>query len=209
MTQPVFLLGIVGGSASGKSRLAEALARHYAPRGAYVIPEDDYYIDATSIPDFNPDTFNFDEPAAKEHDLLAAHLGALKTGRPVEAPLYDFATHRRRPDTVVRTPAPVVLVEGLHLLASEAIADTLDLAVFVDACSLTRFERRLQRDVTERARTPESVKHQFETIVEPMHARHVEPQRDRADLVLENMGEPDFEALARPVIERVETGRRK
>jgi uridine kinase len=208
MTQPVFLLGIVGGSASGKSRLAEALARHYAPQGAYVIPEDDYYVDAASIPDFDPGTFNFDEPAAKEHDLLAAHLGALKTGRPVEAPLYDFATHRRRPETVVRAPAPVVLVEGLHLLASEAIAGTLDLAVFVDACSLTRFERRLQRDVTERARTPESVKHQFETIVEPMHARHVEPQRDRADLVVENMGEPDFDALARPVIERVSASRR-
>lgn len=209
MTQPVFILGIVGGSASGKSRLAEALARHYAPRGAYVIPEDDYYIDATSIPDFDPDMFNFDEPEAKEHDLLAAHLGALKTGRTVEAPLYDFATHRRRPDTVVRTPAPVVLVEGLHLLASDAIAATLDLAVFVDACTLTRFERRLQRDVTERARTPESVKHQFDTIVEPMHARHVEPQRERADLVLENMGEPDFDALARPVIERVAASRRK
>jgi len=208
MTKPVFLLGIVGGSASGKTRLAEALSRHYAPQSAYVIPEDDYYVDAAAIPDFDPDRFNFDEPAAKEHDLLAAHLGALKTGKTVEAPLYDFATHRRRTDTVVRTPAPVVLVEGLHLLASEAIAATLDLAVFVDSCSRTRFERRLQRDVAERARTPESVKHQFETIVEPMHARHVEPQRERADLVLENMGEPDFDALAQPVIERVSASRR-
>jgi uridine kinase len=208
MSGEVFLLGIVGGSASGKSRLADALAQHFAPHGAYVIPEDDYYIDATSIPDFDPGTFNFDEPAAKEHDLLADHLGRLKAGTAVDAPLYDFTTHRRREATVMRTPAPLILVEGLHLLASPAIAGALDLAVFVHACEKTRYARRLERDVSERARTPDSVRRQFETIVQPMHERHVEPQRHRADLVVENMGRPDFDALARPVIERVETQRR-
>lgn len=203
MTDRVFLLGIVGGSASGKSRLAAALARHFAPQGAYVIPEDDYYIDATAVPGFDPGRFNFDEPAAKEHALLADHLEGLKAGRTVQAPLYDFATHRRRSETVVRRPAPVILVEGLHLLASGAIERVLDLAVYVDACERTRFERRLRRDVSERARTPDSVRHQFETIVQPMHVRHVEPQRHKADIVVENMGRPDFDALAQPVIEQV------
>ena len=209
MTDPVFLLGIVGGSASGKSRLAEALARHFAPHGAYVIPEDDYYIDATAIPDFDADTFNFDEPAAKDHGLLAAHLGCLKAGETVDAPLYDFKTHRRRAETVQRQPAPVILVEGLHLLASSDIACTLDLAVFVEACEQTRFARRIARDVSERARTPASVTLQFNTIVQPMHERHVEPQRVHADIVIENMGKPDFDALARPVIDAVEAQRRR
>lgn len=209
MTDPVFLLGIVGGSASGKSRLAEALARHFAPQGAYVIPEDDYYIDATVIPDFNADTFNFDEPAAKDHDLLAAHLDRLKSGEAVDTPLYDFRTHSRRAETAQRQPAPVILVEGLHLLASPDIARTLDMAVFVHACEQTRFARRMARDVSERARTPESVTLQFNTIVQPMHERHVEPQRAHADIVVENMGKPDFDALARPVIDTVEAQRRK
>ena len=209
MTDPVFLLGIVGGSDSGKSRLAEALARHFAPHGAYVIPEDDYYIDATAIPDFDADTFNFDEPAAKDHGLLAAHLGCLKAGETVDAPLYDFKTHRRRAETVQRQPAPVILVEGLHLLASSDIACTLDLAVFVEACEQTRFARRMARDVSERARTPASVTLQFNTIVQPMHERHVEPQRVHADIVIENMGKPDFDALARPVIDAVEAQRRR
>lgn len=199
----VFLIGIVGGSASGKTCLAEALAQRFVQHGAYVIAEDDYYIDATAIPDFDPDSFNFDEPAAKDHDLLAGHLYSLKQGKPVEAPLYDFATHRRRTATALRTPAPVVLVEGLHLLASPVIARVLDLKVFVDAARDIRYARRLHRDVTERARTPQSVRHQFETIVQPMHETHVEPQRRQADLVVENMGAPDFDTLAEPVVRRV------
>ena len=154
--------------------------------------------------EFDADTFNFDEPAAKDHGLLAAHLGCLKAGETVDAPLYDFKTHRRRAETVQRQPAPVILVEGLHLLASSDIACTLDLAVFVEACEQTRFARRMARDVSERARTPASVTLQFNTIVQPMHERHVEPQRVHADIVIENMGKPDFDALARPVIDAVE-----
>jgi uridine kinase len=203
MTAQVFLIGIVGGSASGKTSLAEALARRFAHCGAYVIPEDDYYIDATSIPGFDPDAFNFDEPAAKDHGLLAHHLASLKEGKSIETPLYDFTTHRRRQATALRTPAPVVLVEGLHLLASSAIARRLDLSVYVDAARDIRFARRLHRDVTERARTPQSVRYQFDGIVQPMHETHVEPQRRLADLVVENMGEPDFDGLAEPVVQRV------
>lgn len=203
MSAQVFMIGIVGGSASGKTCLAGALARQLAGCGTYVIPEDDYYIDANDIPGFDPDVFNFDEPAAKDHVLLATHLGQLRSGHAVEAPLYDFTTHRRRAETVHRRPAPVVLVEGLHLLDSPAIAAALDLTVFVEAARDVRFARRLHRDVTERARTAASVRYQFDTIVEPMHARFVEPQRDKADLVVKNMGAPDFDRLAEPVIARL------
>ncbi|WP_339744362.1 uridine kinase [uncultured Maricaulis sp.] len=198
-----FLLAVVGGSASGKTRLAHALADHFADHDAYVIPEDDYYVDAGHQPGFVAATFNFDEPAAKDHALLASHLAALREGQPVDAPQYDFTTHCRCDKTVERAPAGVLIVEGLHLLASPELAAQFDLTIFVDACDTTRLARRIQRDVAERGRTEASVKHQFNEIVRPMHALHVEPQRDAADLVVENMGAPDFKALAKPVVDRI------
>jgi uridine kinase len=201
MTTP-FFIAIVGGSASGKTCLAEAVARHFQADGAHLISEDDYYVDAGRIPGFDPARFNFDEPAAKDHDLLCQHLTALKTGRGVDMPLYDFATHCRRDETRWLEPEPLIVLEGLHLLTSDALAELMDLTVFVDASRDVRYARRLARDVNERARTPESVRHQFDTIVEPMHGEHVEPQRTRADLVIANMGAPDFDRLAAPVIAR-------
>tara|TARA_R110000868_G_scaffold56073_3_gene173913 strand:+ start:4463 stop:5104 length:642 start_codon:yes stop_codon:yes gene_type:complete len=199
-----FLLAVVGGSASGKTRLAHALADHFASHDAYVIPEDDYYVDAGHQPGFVASDFNFDEPAAKDHALLASHLAALRDGQSVDAPQYDFTTHCRCEETVGRAPAGVLIVEGLHLLASPELAAQFDLTIFVDACDATRLTRRIQRDVAERGRTEDFVKQQFDEIVRPMHDLHVEPQREAADLVVENMGAPDFEALARPVLERIE-----
>lgn len=202
-----FVLAVVGGSASGKTRLAQALAEHFSTHDAYVIPEDDYYVDAGHIPGFVAADFNFDEPAAKDHDLLASHLAALRLGEAVEAPQYDFTTHCRCDETVERAPAGLLIVEGLHLLASPLLAAQFDLTIFVDACDTTRLTRRIQRDVAERGRTEAFAKRQFEQIVRPMHDLHVEPQRDAADLVVENMGPPDFAALARPVVERIELAR--
>ncbi|ABI64340.1 uridine kinase [Maricaulis maris] len=195
------LVAIVGGSASGKTRLAHAIA-DAAPDG-YVIKEDDYYLDAASLANFDPATFNFDEPAAKDHGLLMSHLAALKAGQAVDIPQYDFTTHSRAPQTRHCRPASLIVVEGLHAVASEALASVFDLIVYVSATRPVRFERRLQRDVAERGRTPESVKHQFDTIVEPMHTLHVEPQKPLADLIVTNMGPPDFDCLAEPVLQRL------
>ena len=203
MTAPVYLVAIVGGSASGKTRLAHTLARRLGPEQAYVIKEDDYYVDAGNLPGFDPATFNFDEPASKDHNLLRAQLLSLKNGAPVAAPQYDFTTHCRCANPVRCEPAPVIVVEGLHLLASQHLAGLFDLTVFVEACRDTRFRRRLARDIAERDRSPEFVRDQFESLVEPMHIAHVEPQRDRADIVIENMGAPDFKRLVEPVLERL------
>ncbi len=197
----VTLVAIVGGSASGKTRLAYAIAD--AIPGAYVIKEDDYYLDATLLDDFDPATFNFDEPASKEHDRLIADLKSLKAGHSVDIPQYDFATHSRHAETLHCEPAPVIIVEGLHAVANPDLADLFDLIIYVSATRPVRFERRLKRDVAERGRTPESVRHQFDTIVEPMHTQHVEPQKPGADLIITNMGPPDFEGMARPVLERL------
>ena len=203
MRQEPFLLAVVGGSASGKTRLAHALADHFSRHDAYVIPEDDYYVDAGNQPGFSASDFNFDEPAAKDHALLARHLAALRQGRVVEAPQYDFTTHCRCGATVTRAPAAIMIVEGLHLLASPKLAAQFDLSIFVHACDTTRLSRRIQRDVAERDRTEGFARQQFEQIVRPMHELYVEPQRELADLVVENMGAPDFETLARPVVERI------
>jgi len=199
-----FILAVTGGSASGKTRLAQSLAHAFAQQGCYVIPEDDYYIDAGNMPGFDAATFNFDEPAAKDHGLLTAHLQTLQSGQPVNAPQYDFGTHCRCIDTVTRKPAPVLIVEGLHLLATPELAKVFDLTVFVDASDEIRFERRLARDVAERDRTPESVRLQYQTLVRPMHDKHVEPQRHRANIVIENMGEPDFDRMGAGIEARIQ-----
>lgn len=198
----VTLVAIVGGSASGKTRLAYAIAEHVP--GAYVIKEDDYYLDATLLADFDPDTFNFDEPASKDHALLVRHLKALKAGQGVDIPQYDFATHGRMAQTRHCEPAPLIIVEGLHAVATPELAALFDLIVYVSATRPVRFERRLKRDVAERGRTPESVRLQFETVVEPMHTLHVEPQKPLADIIVTNMGPPDFDCLAEPVLERLQ-----
>ncbi len=197
----VTLVAIVGGSASGKTRLAYAIAD--AIPGAYVIKEDDYYLDAKQLENFDPSTFNFDEPASKQHDLLVQHLLSLKAGHGVDIPQYDFATHSRKAATRHCDPAPVIIVEGLHAVASPELAELFDLIIYVSATRPVRFERRLRRDVAERGRTPESVKRQFDSIVEPMHMLHVEPQKPLADIIITNMGPPDFDCLAEPVIERL------
>ena len=196
MTRPagVRLIAISGGSASGKSRLAAAVSE--ALGGAPILAEDDYYIDATGRPDFDPATYNFDEPAAKDHDLLATHLAALKAGAAIERPIYDFTTHKRKPETRRLEPAETMIVEGMHILSSPALRPFFDLKVFVDAPEALRLERRLARDVAERGRTPESVIQQFRTRVEPMHDLHVEPGREVADIVIANDAAPDFAAMA-------------
>lgn len=199
-----FILAVTGGSASGKTRLAQSLARAFSGQGCYVIPEDDYYIDAGNMPGFDPATFNFDEPAAKDHGLLETHLQALRAGRSVAAPQYDFGTHCRCTDTVTRKPAAVLIVEGLHLLATPTLANVFDLTVYVDASDEIRFERRLARDVAERGRTPQSVRHQYQTLVRPMHEKHVEPQRHLANIVIENMGEPDFDRMGAGIEARIQ-----
>lgn len=204
MTHGTRLIAITGGSASGKTRLARTLAGHLDPFGCYVLSEDDYYVDAGRMPDFDPRNFNFDEPAAKDHDLLVEHLALLREGRAVDCPVYDFATHCRELTTQRRQSAPIIIVEGMHLLASEALRSLFSLSVYVSAGDDVRLARRISRDVEERSRTESFARHQFETLVRPMHDLHVEPQKAHADMVLVNRGLPDFETLMLPILEQLD-----
>ena len=179
------LIAITGGSGSGKSTLARAVAHALGPDQAVVVLEDWYYVDAAALPDFDPAAFDFDHVAARDHDLLAAHLSELKAGRAVQAPdlLHDPSWPRAGRRSLC-PPYPVVIVEGIHLLATPALAELFDLKVFVDTPADIRFIRRLLRDQAERGRTARSVIDQYLKTVRPGHERFTEPGRALADFVV-------------------------
>jgi uridine kinase len=177
------IVAITGGSGAGKTTLARALAKRLGA-GAVVIAEDDYYRCASAVPDFDPATHNFDEPAAKEHDLLREHLALARSGKAFDKPVYDLVTHRRQPHVERIAHAEVLIVEGLHLLYPADLRALFDLKVFVEADEALRLGRRMVRDVEARGRTPRMVLAQFFVNVRPMHMRYVEPQRAFADIVI-------------------------
>lgn len=177
------LIAITGGSGAGKTTVARALARKLGA-GAVVIAEDDYYRCSSGVPNFDPATYNFDVPDAKEHELLRAHLALAKSGEAFDKPVYDLVTHRRMPHVERIVHADYVIVEGIHLLASPELRDLFDVSVYMHSDEALRLGRRMIRDVESRGRTPRSVMAQFFTHVRAMHEAHVEPQRALADLVL-------------------------
>lgn len=174
------IIGIAGGSGSGKTTLALQLAGSLASEGVSVLAQDHYYIDQSARFDGDGGSVNFDHPDSIDFALLAKHLSELREGRPVEVPIYDFPTHTRQRETVAFAPSEYVIVEGTLLLSQLEIRNELDLAIFVDASEPVRYERRLQRDVEERGRTPAGVKAQFDRQVKPMHDQFVEPSRAHA-----------------------------
>jgi len=177
------LIAITGGSGAGKTTIARALARRLGA-GAVVIAEDDYYRCASTIPNFDAATHNFDAPDAKEHALLAEHLSLARSGVAFDKPIYDLVTHRRRADVERIVHANTLIVEGIHLLATPELRALFDVKIYVDADEALRLARRMIRDAETRGRTPRSVMMQFFTTVRPMHDAHVAPQRAFADLVL-------------------------
>jgi uridine kinase len=182
-----FVIGIAGGSASGKTTLAQALARGLGERVA-LLPMDHYYKDQTHLPFPERLKVNYDNPKALDLELYLEHARALLAGRPVEMPLYDFKVYTRSPETRRLEPAPVVILEGILVLFPEELRALMDLKVFVDADADERFIRRLKRDVLERGRSLEGVVAQYLEQVKPMHLSFVEPTKRHADLILPGGG---------------------
>lgn len=178
------LIAITGGSGSGKSTLAETLVASLPQGVATLLREDSYYLDAASVPGFDAATHDFDDVAARDHNLLIDDLTALKAGRSVTAPVYSFIHHGREPGGEPIPHAEVVVVEGTHLLCTPALAALFDIKVFVDTPADIRFIRRLLRDQSERGRTVESVIHQYLATVRPGHERLTEPARVHADFIV-------------------------
>ena len=178
------LIAITGGSGSGKSTLAEALLSALPAGSAVLMREDSYYRDAASLPDFDAATFDFDDVAARDHELMAADLTRLKAGKPVTAPVYSFIHHGREPDGEPIPAAEVVIVEGTHVLCTPEMTALFDIRVYVDTPADIRFIRRLLRDQAERGRTADSVIAQYLATVRPGHERLTEPSKVHADFVV-------------------------
>lgn len=178
------VIGIAGGSGSGKSTLIERLAGGPSAAAVAVLPHDAYYLDRAAMPPAVRDALNFDHPDSLDNALFVRHIDELVDGRAVDVPVYDFHTHSRTARTRRVEARPVLLLDGILLLAVPEVAARLDLRVFVDTPADLRILRRLARDVSERGRTVEGVTEQYVRTVRPMHERYVEPGRSAAHVVI-------------------------
>ena len=178
-----FLVGMAGGTASGKSTIARALADRLGPECLLLVGHDRYYLD---VPE--PQGHNYDHPDALDNALLRSHLLALKGGQEAELPVYEFRSHRRQETFERVSPRPVILVEGILVLSLPELVECFDLCVWVEASEATRLKRRVDRDLRSRGRTLESVIAQYRNSVEPMHRAHVSRGRGVAELVLSGEG---------------------
>jgi len=178
------VIGIAGGSGSGKTTIAEALANDLGPDNVALILHDSYYRDLCDLSMAEREAVNYDHPESLETDLLVSHVEALLAGEAFDKPIYDFTVHNRRHETEHVEPRPVILVEGVLALVEKPLRALMNLKIFVDTDADIRFMRRLERDIDERGRTRESVFEQYLRTVKPMHDRYVEPSKAWADLVI-------------------------
>jgi uridine kinase len=183
------VVGIAGGTGSGKTTVADKLAAAMPPGRCVTLDHDAYYRDQGHLPPADREAINYDHPSALDSALLALHLRELRGGRTVEAPIYDFATHTRRRETRPVAPARVILVEGILVFAEPALREQMDIKIFVDTDADIRLMRRIQRDLEERGRTFQSVRDQYYATVRPMHLEHVEPSKQWADLIIPEGGD--------------------
>ena len=183
------LIGIAGGTGSGKTTVAKKLSEALPAERAALIQHDWYYRDRSHLDSTARALINFDEPDALENTLLLNDLLALKAARAVECPQYDFATHTRRAERRQVLPRPIILVEGILLFAIPALRDVFDLRLFVDTDDDVRLLRRVRRDIEERGRDIESIASQYLGTVRRMHQQHVAPSRAHAHLIIPEGGE--------------------
>jgi len=182
------IIGISGGTGSGKTTVAQKIISSIGQSKVVYLQQDSYYRNLDDMPlDFRHQV-NFDHPEAFDGELLLSHLEALRAGQCIEHPVYDFATHTRRPGTVRIMPLPVIIVEGILIFYDAQMRRLMDLKIFVDCDADVRFIRRLERDIRERGRRVESVMEQYMTTVRPMHLQFVEPSMRYADIILPEGG---------------------
>ncbi len=182
------VIGVAGGTGSGKSTVARKLCDVFEPDQVRLIPQDAYYKDQSHLSPEERKKTNYDHPLAFDNDLLVEHLDALMAGKTVQQPLYDFVNHTRLPETKELRAARVLIVEGILVLEDPRLRERMDVKVYVDTDSDERFIRRLKRDIFERGRTVESVIEQYLSSVRPMHLQFVEPTKRYADLIIPEGG---------------------
>jgi uridine kinase len=186
--RPLFV-GVAGGSGSGKTTVVDRIIAGLEPHAVTLIHHDSYYRDYSQLSAEERSQLNFDHPDSLETELLLDHLDLLRLGQTVQVPVYDFTTHTRTPRTTPADPTPVVIVDGILVLADREIRARLDIKVYLDTDPDIRFIRRLTRDMDQRGRTLESVVRQYTETVRPMHLEFVEPSKRYADVIVPVGGE--------------------
>jgi len=182
------VVGIAGGTGSGKTTVAKTIAAALPARGVAMIEFDAYYRDRPELSFDERGQMNFDHPESLETSLLVEHLGQLKAGVGVDVPIYDFKTHRRLSESRRVEPATIVIVEGILVFVDPRLRECFDMKIFVDTDSDIRVFRRIRRDMEQRGRTFESIRDQYYKSVRPMHLQFVEPSKRLADLIIPEGG---------------------
>lgn len=183
----MLIIGIAGGSGSGKTTITERLVEAFGNQVA-VIRHDDYYKAQTEKPMEERVKQNYDCPDAFDTDLMAEHISALRSGKPIDCPVYDYMVHDRSDKVRKIDPRPVLIIDGILVLAEPALRDLMDIKIFVDTDADIRILRRIRRDVHQRNRTMDSVIDQYLATVKPMHEQYVEPSRKHADIIIPEGG---------------------
>lgn len=183
------LIGIAGGTGSGKTTLANRLVESFGSDEVSILRHDNYYKRHDEMSYEERTKLNYDHPDAFDTYLLCEHIKALKAGRAIEMPVYDYTVHNRSDETILVNPAPVIILEGILIFAEPELCDLMDIKVFVDTDADVRILRRILRDVKERERSLDSVVTQYLTTVKPMHEQFVEPSKRRADIIIPEGGE--------------------
>ena len=179
-----FVIGVAGGSGSGKSTVTREVLASIGPDMVAVVMQDDYYLDQTHLSPEERRKTNYDHPQAFDWLLMVQHVQALLHGESIEMPTYDFAQDNRASQTVTVNPAPVIVIESLFALYDADLRNMMSLKIFVDTAADVRFIRRMQRDMAERGRSTESVVNQYLETVRPMHKQFIEPTKRNADVIL-------------------------
>jgi uridine kinase len=178
------VLGMAGGSGSGKTSVTNAIVNSLDPERVVVIQHDSYYRDLSAHGGLPPEQVNFDHPDALDTALLARHLEELRSGRSIEQPMYNFTTHRRMESTRRVDPREIVIIDGILILVDERLRTQMDIKIYVDTDADERLIRRIRRDILERGRSVESVMLQYMQTVKPMHLQFVEPSKHWADIII-------------------------
>ncbi|HZG78721.1 MAG TPA: uridine kinase [Paenibacillus sp.] len=185
----MLIIGIAGGTGSGKTTVARSVIERLGSDKVTFVSQDNYYKDNPHLSYAEREKINYDHPFAFDNELLIEHLRRLKDGLPAEAPVYDFSSHARYPDRTVRLlPNKIAIIEGLHVLSDEKLRQLLDIKVFVDTDPDVRILRRVLRDIQERGRSIQSVHDQYLNTVKPMHEAFIEPSKKYADVIIPEGG---------------------
>ncbi|MBF8984788.1 uridine kinase [Lutibacter sp. B2] len=187
MSKPI-LIGITGGTGSGKSTIAKAIFESIPEKNVTIIEQDSYYKDQSHLPMENRVKTNYDHPLAFDTELLYTHIKELLNNKPIEKPIYNFSKHNREDGTITVYPKDIIILEGIMILEDEKLRSLMDIKIFVDTDSDVRIIRRILRDLNERGRTLDSVVAQYLNTVRPAHLQFIEPSKRYADIIIPEGG---------------------